>query len=97
LRVLDSGHGLPLEIRNRLFEPFASGKPEGIGLGLVVARTIAEAHGGTIRYAEGGPTCFEVILPRHVPSVLASVGPPTAQAAPRTNGAIEDRPERQPV
>jgi len=61
LRVLDSGPGPPsLE---RLFEPFATGKPEGIGLGLTVARQIAEAHGGAIQYIEGGPTCFQVTLP----------------------------------
>jgi signal transduction histidine kinase len=47
----------------RLFEPFATGKPEGIGLGLAVARQIVESHGGTIRYVADGATCFEVTLP----------------------------------
>ncbi len=63
LRVLDSGPGPQGPILERLFEPFATGKPEGIGLGLVVAQKIAEAHGGSIRYLDSRPTCFEVVLP----------------------------------
>ena len=52
------------EIVNRLFEPFATSKPEGIGLGLAVARQIAESHGGRIVFQHAdGETCFEVILP----------------------------------
>ena len=64
LRVLDNGPGPPREIVNRLFEPFATSKPEGIGLGLAVARQIAESHGGRIVFQHtDGETCFEVILP----------------------------------
>ena len=64
LRVLDSGPGVAPEIAARLFEPFTTGKPEGIGLGLAAARRIAEAHGGTLVYRDDGATCFEVALPR---------------------------------
>lgn len=63
IRVLDSGPGLPAAIRERLFEPFATGKPEGIGLGLAAARQIAAAHGGHLRLAGEQPTCFELALP----------------------------------
>jgi signal transduction histidine kinase len=63
LRVLDSGAGPEPELAQRMFEPFATGKAEGIGLGLAVARRIAEAHGGSIRYCNEGATCFEVTLP----------------------------------
>lgn len=63
LRVLDSGPGPRPGVAERMFEPFATGKPEGIGLGLAVARQIALAHGGAIRYRDDGPTCFEVTLP----------------------------------
>ena len=66
LRVLDSGPGLDDQLRDRLFEPFATGKPEGVGLGLAVSKRIAEAHGGTVDCKRQRPTCFEVCLPyRH--------------------------------
>jgi signal transduction histidine kinase len=64
VRVVDSGRGLDPKLVDRLFEPFATAKPEGIGLGLSVARRIAESHGGAIRYLDGQPTTFEVTLPR---------------------------------
>ena len=66
IRVLDSGAGPRGDLVERLFEPFTTGKPEGIGLGLSVAKRIAEAHGGTIRYTRVGATCFEVQLPRGI-------------------------------
>ena len=63
IRVADSGPGLP-EDRARLFKPFFSTVPGRIGLGLAIARTIAERHGGRIRAieVESGAT-FEIALP----------------------------------
>ena len=46
--VRDSGPGLPQELDGRLFTPFATTKPDGTGLGLVVARSIVQDHGGTL-------------------------------------------------
>ncbi len=64
LRVIDNGAGPPREILDRLFEPFATSKSEGVGLGLTVAQQIAESHGGRIVFQRsGGETCFEVYLP----------------------------------
>ncbi len=64
LRVLDSGAGPPHEFVERLFEPFSTTKPEGVGLGLTVARQVAESHGGRLEFSRrNGATCFELSLP----------------------------------
>ena len=50
LEVQDTGTGIPVELRARIFEPFVtSGKEHGTGLGLSIAREIVEGHGGTIQ------------------------------------------------
>jgi signal transduction histidine kinase len=48
LCVLDNGPGIDPETAKRLFEPFFSSKPDGMGLGLSICRSIAEAHGGSL-------------------------------------------------
>ena len=67
VRMLDSGPGPPAEVAEKLFEPFATSKTEGIGLGLAVARQIARAHEGDLIYyrssESNGATCFELQLP----------------------------------
>ena len=50
IAVTDNGPGLTSEVRARLFEPFFSTKPEGIGIGLSICKTIVEAHGGEIAF-----------------------------------------------
>ena len=64
IEVTDSGPGPPADVAARLFEPFVTGKPEGVGLGLAVARQVAEAHGGSLTWARpDGRTCFRIELP----------------------------------
>jgi signal transduction histidine kinase len=50
LSVSDNGPGLTDETRNAAFKPFASTKPNGLGLGLAICRSIATAHGGTLQF-----------------------------------------------
>ena len=62
--VEDQGPGLPLEERERVFDPFYSTKPDGTGLGLAISREIVTRHGGRISL-ESTPGCtrFNVYLP----------------------------------
>jgi signal transduction histidine kinase len=65
LRVCDAGPGVDAARVSELFEPFFTTKPDGTGLGLPLARSIARAHGGDVRYARHGEqTAFELELPR---------------------------------
>jgi signal transduction histidine kinase len=65
LEVSDTGPGLPLASRERLFKPFlASGRRGGTGLGLAIASELVQAHGGEIRLVDGtiGAT-FRITIP----------------------------------
>jgi two-component system sensor kinase FixL len=63
--VEDDGPGLSPEMADALFQPFASDKPGGMGLGLYLSRQIVESHGGTLTYepAQRAGTLFTVRLP----------------------------------
>ena len=65
LSVQDSGPGFPDGIIDQLFEPFFTTKTEGTGMGLAIARSIIEAHGGTLSGRNGakGGALFTVCLP----------------------------------
>lgn len=65
VRVADNGPGLPAEVLGSLFEPMASSKGAGRGLGLAICQSIAEIHGGRLYLQETGPqgTTFVLRLP----------------------------------
>jgi len=64
VRVSDNGPGVPPWLIARLFEPFVTGKPSGVGIGLALSRRIARAHGGDLVLEPGGPgAIFLLTLP----------------------------------
>jgi two-component system, LuxR family, sensor kinase FixL len=66
ISVTDSGPGLPETVRSRLFQPFVTTKPDGMGVGLSVCRAIVEAHGGELvgEDAPAGGTVFRFTVAR---------------------------------
>jgi len=91
LVIRDNGPGVPPEMRDRLFEPYATSKPEGTGLGLAIAERIAVEHGGDIVYSDtpGGGAVFTVSLPVAGPALLAEA----PSSAP--GGRAPTSPERR--
>lgn len=65
VRVSDNGPGVSAEIQDRLFTPFTTDKPDGMGLGLVISRDIVVGFGGDLRLdpTTSGAT-FSIVLPR---------------------------------
>lgn len=75
LVVADDGPGPPAGLADTLHEPFVTGKPEGIGLGLAVARAVAEEHGGELSWTRGdGLTRFALSLPARALSATTPGG-----------------------
>jgi C4-dicarboxylate-specific signal transduction histidine kinase len=65
ISVADTGPGIPPALTDRLFEPFLTTKPEGLGLGLSISRTIIASHGGRLwaENNEGGGATIHCLLP----------------------------------
>ncbi|WP_456406291.1 nitrogen regulation protein NR(II) [Thiolapillus sp.] len=64
INIIDNGPGIPEELQERVFYPMVSGKSEGTGLGLSLAQSLINRHGGLIEFtSEPGNTVFTIYLP----------------------------------
>jgi two-component system sensor histidine kinase PilS (NtrC family) len=84
VRVSDDGPGIPIEIRDRLFEPFATTKPGGSGLGLSVVYRAIEAHQGLVLVDSGGDftgTRITVLIPLRQSEDASATAGSDAEAA----------------
>ena len=81
LSVIDTGPGIPADVAARLFTPFFTTKPEGMGLGLSLCRTVIEQHGGALDHGPGPGgrgTEFRFTLP--APATVETAGVDNAPA-----------------
>jgi len=62
VEVVDTGNGVPHEVRDHLFEPFVSGRTRGLGLGAAVAHRCLRRQGGEVRLADSGSEGTTVCL-----------------------------------
>ncbi|MBI5919613.1 MAG: PAS domain-containing protein [Nitrosomonadales bacterium] len=64
VQIIDNGPGIPEHLRDKIFYPLVSGRPDGHGLGLTLAQDFVSQHQGSLEVAsEPGRTCFTVLLP----------------------------------
>ena len=85
--VSDNGHGIPPDKLSRVFEPFFTSKPNGLGMGLTISRSIIETHAGRL-WAENRPAggaAFTFTLP-----VISGTGNRTMKPLP--TGCSSPRP-----
>jgi two-component system nitrogen regulation sensor histidine kinase GlnL len=77
VRVQDNGPGVPADLRDHLFDPFVTTKPQGSGLGLTLVAKLVADHDGVIDFeSEPGRTVFRVRLPVAPPTAPSSMDAP---------------------
>jgi two-component system, NtrC family, sensor histidine kinase HydH len=70
VRIEDTGPGIPVGLREQIFNPFVTTKKTGVGLGLSIVSKIMDGHRGSIRIESGGSgTCFVLFFPTEVEEV----------------------------
>jgi nitrogen fixation/metabolism regulation signal transduction histidine kinase len=81
ITVSDNGPGVAPEMADRLFEPYATNKPQGTGLGLAIAQRIAMEHGGELSYVgrPGEGAAFRLVLPVEGPAPASTEGAPSSR------------------
>ena len=92
ISVSDSGSGIDPKLKDRIFDPFVTTKPDGMGMGLLVVRSIVEAHGGRIWSAsnpQGGAT-----LTFSIPTAGQSMGVSANSIDERNNQGSRSRRRR---
>lgn len=68
IEIIDNGPGIPADMQETIFLPMVTNKPEGTGLGLPIAQSLIQRHGGLIESDEcDGKTCFIIYLPQELP------------------------------
>lgn len=96
--IADTGPGIPPELRERLFQPFAGfGRPDSTGLGLTIARELMRGHGGDVMLHKTGPegAVFRVELPARHGRQSEPAGAKTREKA-RDRFARRSSPTPQP-
>lgn len=98
--VEDNGHGVPMRLRERMFETYFTTKDSGsgTGLGLGIVQSIVQAHGGTLSYFESplGGAGFEILLPlsqiekKSLPAPAASTSPMNVDLTSLTALVVDD-------
>lgn len=76
VKVQDNGPGVAADLRDHLFDPFVTTKPQGSGLGLTLVAKLVADHDGMIDFeSEPGRTCFRVRLPVQPPETASEAAP----------------------
>ena len=91
IQIMDTGLGVPKDIRETIFLPFVSeGRESGVGLGLTLAQQIAQEHGGSIMLDDANDpgTIFTIVLPRAALQKLASLSEKKMERTQRSHTTV---------